>query len=128
MEGFGRLPRCANGAHTLEIGLSYSSESSPFDLQAAYNFHNDPEDAVYVQGRVRPVFMGFEVGLAAGGVLARSEWYYGTSKAAVINLTASVSRTISIGNFSLPIAAEAIHNPHIGDSYFVVRGGVAAHN
>ena len=68
-DGFGRLPRCAHGAHTIEMALSYSGQRSPFDLRAAYNFHNDPEDAVYLEGRIRPVVAGFELGLAAGGVV-----------------------------------------------------------
>jgi hypothetical protein len=123
--GYGRLPRCAHGAHTVEMALSYSGQESPFDLRAAYNFHNDPEDAVYLEGRLRPVVAGFELGLAAGGVVARSEWYYKTDKAAIINLVASISRRVSVGRVSMPIIAEGIHNPDAGDSFFVIRGGLA---
>lgn len=126
--GFGRPARCARGSHTLEVVGAYSSGRRPYDLLVAYNFHNDPEDAIYVEGSLRPEFAGFELRLTAGGVARKSEYYYGTDGAAVINLGAGVTRTLDLGPFSFPLTAEVIHNPHHEQTYYVARAGIAAAN
>lgn len=122
--GYGRPPQCARGAHTVEVAAAYNSNASPFDILVAYNFHNDPEDAVYLEGRLRPVVAGFEVAFTAGAVAGRSEWYYGTDGAAIINLGLGASRSVPIGPFELPVSAELIHNPHLGNTYYLARVGI----
>lgn len=124
--GFGRPPRCARGAHTVEVTGLLSSNRRPFDLLVAYNFHNDPEDSVYLEGTLRPVVAGFQLKAVAGGVAGRSENYYGTDGAEFVNLGAGIGRSINFGMFRLPLSAEVVHNPVSGETYYVARGGLGA--
>src|SRR5690606_25350949 len=112
--------------HTVEVAGVLSSNSSPFDVVLAYNFHNDPEDSVYLEVTLRPVVAGFELRAVAGAAAGRSESYYGTEGAKFVNLGAGIGRSIDFGPFRLPLSAEVVHNPVRGETYYVARGGLGA--
>lgn len=125
-EGVGDPPMCATGPHTLELAATFSPAAVPVDLLVAYNFHNDPQSAVYAEAFYGPSIGEYELGFTAGGVLGESQWYYGTDGAALTNLGASVARSMAAGRFSIPVGAQVIYNPDQEETYFVFAVGVAA--
>lgn len=124
-EPFGDPGRCAGGPHTAEVMLSFVHAALPIDAAIAYNFHNDPENALYGEVGLRPSFAGFDFGFVAGGVFGESAYYYGTDGAALTNLTAGVSRSVPGLPFDLPLAVEVVHNPHFEETYYVARAGIS---
>jgi hypothetical protein len=122
---YGSPPRCVGGAHTAEVVGSFISAMAPFDLLLAYNFHNDPENALYGQAAVRPSVAGFDLAFTFGGVLGRSLLYYRTDAAAVTNLSVGVGRSIRGLPIDLPLSVELVHNPNLGETYYMARAGVA---
>ena len=125
-EGVGDPPRCGTGNHTLEVVGSYSAPTVPIGLMVAYNFYNDPENALYSEASFTPEVAGFELGLTAGGVLRKSEWYYGVDKASFTNLGASIGRSLEMASFSIPLSAQIIRNPFLEETYYVLSAGVSA--
>ncbi len=124
-EGFGFPPRCARGMHYLDLTIGFQAAALPLEIVAAYNIHNDPEQSFYGEASLTPSVAGFDLGFTAGGVFGRSEWYYEADGASFINLAASAGRTIEIGNFSVPLMIQGIHNPSVGGVLYVARAGVA---
>ena len=127
-DAVGDPPRCAGGAHTLEVVGQYQLASIPLELLGAYNFHNDPENAVYAEAAVRPSVAGFQFGFVAGGVIGASEWYYGIEETALTNLAAGIARSVEFGGLSIPIGTDLVYNPHLEESFWVLRGGINVSN
>jgi len=122
---YGRPPRCRGGPHTTEVVASFTSRRTPFDVLVAYNFHNDPEGAVYAQASYRPSVLGFDFAFTGGGTLNESRLRYQADGASLTNLAAGVGRTIVGAPLDIPLAVEIVHNPEIGETYYVARAGVA---
>ncbi|MQA92603.1 MAG: hypothetical protein GEU90_20665 [Gemmatimonas sp.] len=121
---YGVPARCVGGPHRTEVVGSFISASAPVDLLLAYNFHNDPENALYGQASLRPSLAGFDLAFTVGGVFGRSLLYYRTDAAAVTNLTAGIGRSIVGLPFELPLSLELVHNPHLDETYYMARAGV----
>jgi hypothetical protein len=124
-QAYGVPPRCVGGPHTAEVVGSFISSAAPVDLLLAYNFHNDPEDAIYGQAAFRPSVLGFDLAFTVGGVLGESLRYYRTDGASVTNLSAGIGRSILGLPFDLPLSIEVVHNPHLDETYYMARAGVA---
>ncbi|MEX2570082.1 MAG: hypothetical protein WD737_02185 [Gemmatimonadota bacterium] len=123
--GYGTPGRCAQGAHTMEVVGEFSGAAQPIDLLFAYNFHNDPENAMYAEAAFRPLLGPLELRLTVGGVLRDSEWWYETEGTTLTNVSAGVSALLERGRFSAPLAAEVTYNPYFEETYFVARVGIA---
>jgi hypothetical protein len=108
------------GAHTMEAGFSFNGPVSfPIQFSAYLNFYNDPDYSTYFQAgypiETDEVSLLFFAGLSG----KRSVWY-GTSKAAVINVGISFLKQFYISEkLSLPISASLIVNPDLEQSYLI---------
>jgi hypothetical protein len=108
------------GAHVLEAGLSYTGPGSfPIAISGFYNIHNDPDKSTYVQIGYPFQIESVELAFFAGASGGESAWY-GTTKAALINVGFSASKEIKItDSFSLPVNAAYILNPDLEQSYLI---------
>ncbi len=109
------------GAHTLEAGIGYSGpESFPISLSVYNNFHNDLDKSTYVQASYPFSSDEHSISLVLGGTTGKSAWY-GSSKANIINLGISLTKSLKISElFSLPVTASYFLNPEIEQSYLIV--------
>jgi hypothetical protein len=110
-----------NGAHVLEIGVGFTgTEKLPVTITAYYNFHNDADHSVYIQGSYLFSCESFSANLFVAVTPAKSVWY-GTSKADIINAGVTVSKSIMMTDkFSLPLTVSYIINPDIEQTYLIV--------
>jgi hypothetical protein len=108
------------GAHTLEAGLLYTGpDAFPVSLFAAANFHNDPDNSVYLELGYSRSINDVEIVLFAGGTPGKSDWY-GTPSAAIINVGIGVICMIAVTDrFSVPVSASFIINPELEQSHLV---------
>ncbi len=109
------------GAHVLELGAGFSgTEKLPVTITAYYNFHNDVDHSIYIQGSYLFSCESFSANLFAAVTPAKSVWY-GTSKADLINIGVTVSKSIVMTDkFSLPLTVSYIVNPDIEQTYLIV--------
>lgn len=108
------------GAHILEGGVSYSGPAVfPISLSGFVNFHNDPDNSVYLQiGYTFPI--GEATLTPAVGLAPDKSVYYGTEKAAVINVSITAAKSIPITDkFAIPINVSYINNPNLDVSNLV---------
>jgi hypothetical protein len=109
------------GAHTLEGGLGYAgTEKFPISIAAYYNLYNDVDNSAYIQVSY-PFSMDsvYSMTIFAGGTPSKSVWY-AASKANLINIGFTVSKTIAVTeSFSLPVSASYIINPELEQSYLL---------
>lgn len=108
------------GAHTLETGLIYSGEDKlPIKFSAYYNFHNDIDNAIYLQLDLLFSVSTFNFDLFAGASPKECAWY-GTDKFKFINLGLTATKQIEITDkFSIPFNISYIINPNIEVSYLI---------
>lgn len=124
-EGYGFPRRCARGMHYLDLTIAYEAPVFPLGFLLAYNIHNDPEHSFYGETSLTPSFAGFDLAFTAGGVFGTSEYYYEAGGAGFTNLRAGAARTLELGNVGFPIQLDLVHNPRLGNSFYVARAGVA---
>ncbi len=109
-----------NGAHWIEPFISFDgTEDVPLTLFAGAFLHNDPDNSVYLEAGY-PFQVGeTELGLALGVVPMESA-FYGTTGAAVVNLSLSAAHAVSITDrFALPVSVTYILNPYAERSFLV---------
>ena len=108
-------------AHTLELSLAFSGpESFPISLFGGMLTRNDPDNSVYLEASC-PVGMaeGVEVGLVAGMVTGKSD-FYGTDGAGFVNLGISASSALAItGSYAPPVSVSYVFNPAADRAYLV---------
>ena len=111
-----------NGSHWIEPYVSFTSSGAfPFSIFGGVFAHNDPDKSIYLEVSAPPTMIGgVEMGLTAGAVTGKSE-YYGVDKASLVNLGISASKEIPIsdGGFGLPISVLYILNPTASRSFLV---------
>jgi len=109
------------GAHVLEAGFGYTGPPSiPFSFKAYYNFHNDPDNSVYLEGAYGFSVDEIEVTAFLGGTMAASAWY-ATDGAALINVGMTASKSVVITeSYSLPVFGTYLLNPELEQSYLIV--------
>jgi len=112
------------GAHTLELGLSFTgAESFPVTLAGYMNIHNDAGNNIYLQADYPFNVNGTELNLFCG-VAAGSEDnpdYYGTDDLQVINLGVSTSRDLRVSEtLTIPLNVAFTINPNAEISYLLV--------
>lgn len=111
------------GAHTVEIGLSFTGpESFPVTLSGYLNVHNDAGDNTYFQVdyplTVNNTNLSFFCGVAGGS--EDNPDYYGTDEFAAINVGVTADRKIDVSeSFSLPLSLSLIVNPKAEISYLL---------
>jgi hypothetical protein len=112
------------GAHVIEGGVGYSGpESFPISLTGYFNFYNDPDNSAYIQVGYPFTIEDATLSLDAGFVPAKSA-YYLTDKAALLNLSITAAKSITITDkFSIPINVAYIINPNQDISYLVFGAG-----
>jgi hypothetical protein len=108
------------GAHVLEGGLSYAGpEIFPISVSGYYNFHNDPDNSVYIQAGY-PFTIGDATLTPAVGLVPAKSAYYITNKGTVINISITAAKSIAISDkFSLPVNVSYINNPNMDINYLV---------
>lgn len=109
------------GAHVLEFGAGWTgTESLPFSVTAYYNFHNDPDNSVYVQCGYNYSSELYTANIFAAFTPGKSAWY-GSRKADLINVGVSGTKTLSVSDkLSIPLTVSYIVNPHVEQSYLIV--------
>jgi hypothetical protein len=126
-EGFGNYADYDDedgpGAHTLELGGSFTFPSFPLTVAGYVNFHNDEGHNVYLQADW-PLTVGeTALNLFAGATPGSEDNpdYYGTRDFAFINIGLTAERQIGVTDrFSLPLTASWILNPEQDIAYLVV--------
>jgi hypothetical protein len=110
----------ADAAHTLEGGDGYTGpEIFPISLSAYYNFSNDPDNSSYIQIGYTFIIQEATMSIQTGISTAKSA-YYGTSKMAVTNINATLSKSVKITEyFSIPINVSYTINPNQDISYLI---------
>ncbi len=113
------------GAHTIEIGGTYSGTASfPVALKALVNVHNDPDHSVYLEVGYPVSVEGVRALFFAGSALKKSVWY-GTDRAAFVSVGVTLSRQVRVTeSFSFPLSASFILNPEAEQSYLIVGVGL----
>lgn len=117
---YGNYKDKQEGAHVVEVGLSYGgSESFPISLAAFMNVYNDNDNSVYFEvgysTEVEEVGLDFFVGGTPGG--DELVWY-GTKELNLINIGATASKDIKItDDFSLPVFSSYVLNPNTEVGY-----------
>jgi hypothetical protein len=112
---YGNYKDKQEGAHIVEVGLSYGgSESFPISLAGYMNVYNDNDNSVYFEvgysTEVEEVGLDFFVGGTPGG---KELMWYGTDKFNLINVGITASKEIKItDSFSIPIFSSYILNPN----------------
>lgn len=109
------------GSHTVEVGLGYSGdETFPLSLSAYINViggFNDPDNSVYIQAGY-PIMSDLD--LTVGVSPSKSTVWYVTSKAALLNVGLSTSKTLKVtDSFSIPFNAQYIMNPYTESAYLI---------
>lgn len=110
------------GAHTLEAGVTISSESFPVSLSAYSNFHNDAGNNTYYQLDYSTQVTDYEISLFCGFTPGSDENpdYYGADSFSVINLGVKADKQIKITEeFSVPISISFLVNPEIDQTYLI---------
>ncbi len=119
-EGFFNFDGGGNGAHFLELYMSYSAPVSfPVTLYAAVMTHNDPDNSLYLEGSLPVTVGGTSMGVTLGMAVGQSE-FYGVESASVINMGLSAEKELKItDDFSLPLSVAYILNPTHERSFLV---------
>jgi uncharacterized protein (TIGR02001 family) len=116
------------GAHTLEMGLSFTGpESFPVTLSAYVNVHNDAGSNAYFQVDYPVTVKDTELNLFCGfaGGSRDNPDYYGTDRLAVINLGVTALREIKVSeSFSPSLKVSLILNPKIETAFLIVGIGL----
>lgn len=115
-----------NGAHTIELNLSYTFPGKfPLNLMISNNVLNDlPEnESLYFQAAYPFSISDVDLSVFAGMANGVSAWHGVTSdKLVFINVGFSASKTIKITDeYSIPLAMDWIYNPHKEISYLVFK-------
>lgn len=126
---YGNYKDKQEGAHVVEVGLSYGgSESFPISLAVFMNVYNDNDNSVYFEvgysTELEEVGLDFFIGGTPGG--DELVWY-GTKELNLINIGVTASKDIKItDNFSLPVFSSYIINPNmeVGHLIFGVSLGM----
>lgn len=110
------------GAHTVEVGLSYTgSESFPLSVSVNAFLHNVENNPVYVELGYNTTVKETALKLFAGATTGDSKLYYGIEKFGVINLGVTAAKTIKVTEgFSLPVFTSVILNPAKEKMLFVL--------
>ncbi|MBK7105080.1 MAG: hypothetical protein IPH62_07340 [Ignavibacteriae bacterium] len=110
-----------NGAHTLEVGLSYAgSESFPLSLAAFVNVFNDSDNSIYFELGYSTSVSEVGLDLFVGGTPGGDNAFYGTTEFNLINIGAKVSKDIKITeDFALPIFTSYVLNPNQEVGYLI---------
>ena len=112
------------GAHTIELGLSFSGpESFPVTVSGYVNVYNEPGDNTYFQidypVTVGNTELGFFCG-ATGGSKDNPD-YYGSENFEVINVGVAATRAIEFSeSLQVPLSVSLIVNPRKEISYLLV--------
>lgn len=110
----------SGGAHVIEAGLGYSGpESFPVSVSGYYNLYGDPDNSVYIQLGYPFTIEDATLTPSIGIVPAKSV-YYVTDKAAILNISITAAKSISITDkFEVPINVSYISNPNEDINYLV---------
>lgn len=107
------------GAHTVEIGASYSG---PISISVYYNLHNDTGNNMYFEVGYSTSVGDVGLDLFVGGTPGSEDnpGYYGSDNLAIINIGITASKSIKITeDFELPIFTSFILNPKAEVGYMV---------
>lgn len=107
------------GAHTLEIGASYSG---PISISAYYNIHNDVGNNIYFEVGYSTSVGDVGLDLFVGGTPGSEDnpGYYGSDNLAIINIGVTASKSIKVtDDFELPVFTSFILNPKAEIGYMV---------
>ena len=109
------------GAHTIEVGLSYSgSNAFPISVAAFVNVYNDDDNSIYFEVGYSTEVSDVGVNLFVGGTPGGDTGFYGTTNFNLINIGITASKEISITDkFSLPIFSSYILNPNLEVAYLI---------
>jgi hypothetical protein len=110
----------SGGAHVVEAGVSYNGpETFPVAVSGYLNFYGDADNSIYIQLGY-PFVIDYALLTPAIGFVPTKSVYYATKDAAIINLSLTASKSISITDkFSIPINVSYIANPSQDISYLV---------
>ena len=116
-----------DGAHYIEPSVLYTGDPSlPITLFAAVVAYNDPDHSLYVEAGYPVTVAGTLITPSVGVVPYESE-FYGTTGAALTNVSLRVWRAVPITeHFSIPLWVQATLNPYEERSFLVfgMRVGV----
>jgi hypothetical protein len=105
------------GAHTLELMALYTVPKVPLKFSFGWNFYNDPDHARYGEVAVNPSYRGFEFGASAGWALNTSAYYF-ANQGDLVNLSASIKRSINLRPpYSFYVAAYLVRNPILKETH-----------
>jgi hypothetical protein len=110
-----------NGAHTIEVGATFSlTKSIPFYFSAYANVYNEVDNSIYFELGYSTLFQKTNVDFFIGATPGGTNKYYGTENFNVINIGVTASKAIRINSdFSLPIFGSLIINPNQEIAHFV---------
>ncbi|HAP36068.1 MAG TPA: hypothetical protein DCQ28_09050 [Bacteroidetes bacterium] len=104
------------GAHVLEVGAGYTGgESFPISVTGYVNVLNDANNSIYILASY-PILS--DLGLTVAMTPTKS--IYGTTKAGLINVGFTGSKTIKLTEtFSIPFNAQYIMNPYAETAFLI---------
>lgn len=112
------------GAHTIEIGASYTGPKSfPITISGFINFHNDEGNNTYFQVDYPVNVNGTDLTLFCGATGGSKEnpYYYGADQFEFINLGVTANRDIVVSDsFTMPLSVSFVLNPNDEISYLLV--------
>lgn len=116
-KGFFNLKNGGDGAHVIEPYAAVSL--GEVDFYGAVNAYNDPDHSAYLEASYPFSADGTELSVTAGAVPYKSG-YYGTNGFALVNLSFSASRAVSITDqFELPLSVTYTLNPDTERTFLV---------
>jgi hypothetical protein len=118
-----------NGAHTVELGFSYTgTESLPFNFLVSQNIKNDlpGNESLYLEAGFNTSVNNIALTFFAGAAKGVSAWHsISTDKFEFCNIGFNASKSIKItSDYSLPAGISWILNPHLKKTYLVFKVSV----
>jgi len=118
-----------NGAHTIELGFSYSGpEALPINFLVSQNVKNDlpGNESLYIEAGFNTNVNNIALTFFAGAAKGVSAWHsISTDKFEFCNIGFNASKSIKItSDYSLPAGVSWILNPHLKKTYLVFKVSV----
>lgn len=112
----------STGAHNLEGYISLAFNEIPISLLVSTVFWNDPDNSTYAQFSYYRELSGMDAAFHLGMALNKSDYWYYTEKAGLINASFEITREIEVTErFSIPLTGKTILNPY-SETFYVVVG------
>ena len=118
-KAIGKFDGDGAGAHTLELGASYSG---PISIAVYYNFHNDPGNNIYFEVAYSTAVDEVDLDFFVGGTTGSEDnpAYYGSENLAIINIGVTARKSLKITEeFVLPVFTSFVLNPKAEAAYMV---------